>query len=224
MIFLMLLMLFQPLPTEAQEQYTPDEALLCLNATIAAEEEYEIQPNLLTTIANVESGQWNERLQQRLSWPWTVNVNGKGHYFKTKAEAVAAVKNWQKSGVTSMDVGCMQVNMRFHGKEFASIEDAFDPQKNVNYAARFLKKRYALRKNWMQAATDYHSRKARKARAYKRKLLAAQGKTEEARTKFAAQYVAYASNFLVTKDNRSWFAKLFGKEKAMPELKISMKD
>ena len=224
MIFLMLLMLFQPLSTEAQEQVKTDDALLCLNATIAAEEKYQIQPNLLTTISSVETGRWNERLEQRLPWPWTVNIKGKGHYYKSKAEAVAAVKKWRKRGVTSVDVGCMQINMRFHGKEFASIEDAFDPQKNTEFAAKFLKKRYELRKNWMQAATDYHSRKAKKARAYKRKLLSEKTITEKARTRFAAQYVTYASNFMVTKDNRGWFAKLFTKERVMPSLKISLKD
>jgi len=221
MIFLILLMLFQPLPTEAQEPAIVDEALVCLNATIQAEEEHQIQTNLLSSIANVETGRWNERLQQKMAWPWSVNVRGKGYFYKTKAEAIAAVKKWQKRGYKSIDVGCMQVNLRFHGSEFANLEEAFDPEKNVAVAARILKKRYNLRNDWMMAATDYHSRRPKKASAYKKKILAEWDNSEASRAKFAVQY---AANFLVTKDTRSWFSKLFDRGEDAPSLTLSLRD
>ena len=68
MIFLILLMLFQPLPAKAQETAIVDEDFVCLSATLKAEEKYQIQKHLLTSISNVETGRWNERLQQKAAW------------------------------------------------------------------------------------------------------------------------------------------------------------
>lgn len=221
MIFLILLMLFQPLPAKAQETAIVDEDFVCLSATLKAEEKYQIQKHLLTSISNVETGRWNERLQQKAAWPWTVNVKGKGYFYKTKAEAVAAVKNWQKRGYKSIDVGCMQVNLRFHGKKFASLEEAFDPEKNVDVAARFLKKRHQSRGDWMKAATDYHSKRPSKARAYKKKLLVALDAAKTGRDRYMAQY---ASNFLIVKDNRGWFSRWFDKNEDVKEIKLSLRN
>ncbi len=38
-----------------------------------------------------------------------------------------------------VDLGCMQINHRYHGEKFPSVEAMFDPARNVDYAARFLK-------------------------------------------------------------------------------------
>ena len=222
MIFLILLMLFQPLPAEAQETVVVDDDFVCLKATVQAEEKYQIKTNLLTSISNVETGRWNEQVSQKVAWPWTVNVKGKGYFYKTKAEAVAAVKDWQRRGYRSIDVGCMQINLRFHGREFASVEDAFDPDKNVEVAAKFLKKRYSVRNDWMRAAADYHSRNQRKAKVYMRKLLVAINNVNIERDQYLT--TQYASNFLVTEDNRNWLSKLFAQNKNRKEVKISLKD
>ena len=39
----------------------------------------------------------------------------------------------------SIDIGCAQVNLMHHPDAFASLEQAFDPMANADYAARFLK-------------------------------------------------------------------------------------
>ena len=36
-----------------------------------------------------------------------------------------------------MDVGCMQISFKWHSDNFASLEQAFDPVININYAADF---------------------------------------------------------------------------------------
>ena len=141
MFFVILLMLLQPVRAEAS-QYFADDTYACLNATKKIEKEYQIKKHLLTTISSVETGRWNEKEQQSLAWPWTINAQGKGQFFKTKAEAVKAIKKLQAQGVKSIDVGCMQINLSYHGKAFKSIEDALDPQKNVTYAAKYLKSLY----------------------------------------------------------------------------------
>ena len=98
----------------------------------------------------------------------------KGQFFKTKAEAVKAIKKLQAQGVKSIDVGCMQINLSYHGKAFKSIEDALDPQKNVTYAAKYLKSLYLKKgKDWLKAAMAYHSTTPHKAQRYKKKIVSA---------------------------------------------------
>ena len=170
MFLLILLMLIQPVQARAYAEIR-DDALVCMDATQKFEKEYQIKEHLLTTISNVETGRWDARRQQSLAWPWTVNAQGKGTFFKTKAEAVREVKRLQAAGVKSIAVGCMQINLAYHGKAFKSVEEAFDPKKNVEYGARFLKDLYKKKGNdWIKAAMAYHSSVPAKARVYKKKL------------------------------------------------------
>ena len=173
MFFLILLMLLQPVQVKAA-QHLANDSYVCMQATQKFEKQYNIKKHLLTTISSVETGRWNEDAQQSLAWPWTINAQGKGQFFKTKAEAVRAIKKLQAQGVKSIDVGCMQINLSYHGKAFDSIEDALDPQKNVEYAAQFLTKLYNNNdKDWLKAAMAYHSSTPRKALRYKKKIVSA---------------------------------------------------
>ena len=189
MYFLTLLMLLLPISANAQEIAPVDEGFICMDATTRAEEKHQIQKYLLTSISTVETGKWNKTAQQKMAWPWTINVRGKGHYY----------------------------NMRFHGKEFASLEDAFDPEKNVEYAARFLKRLYDRRQDWMKAATDYHSRRPAKAQAYKKRLLASLETVKKGHRTYLAMYAAekqateeklFAARAEEPKTKRSWLSRL----------------
>lgn len=173
MFFVILLMLLQPVQVKAAQRFV-DDTYVCMQATQKFEKQYNIKKHLLTTISSVETGRWNEEAQQSLAWPWTINAQGKGQFFKTKAEAVRAIKKLQAQGVKSIDVGCMQINLSYHGDAFDSIEDALDPQKNVEYAAQYLTKLYKRNnKDWLQAAMAYHSTTPRKALRYKKKIVSA---------------------------------------------------
>lgn len=173
-------MLIQPVQARAYAEIQ-DDALVCMDATQKFEKQYQIKEHLLTTISSVETGRWNEKRQQRLAWPWTVNAQGKGSFFKTKAEAVREVKRLQAAGVKSIDVGCMQINLAYHPKAFKNVEEAFDPKKNVEYGAKFLKNLYSNKGNdWIKAAMAYHSSVPRKALRYKQKLDSAYEQVKEA--------------------------------------------
>lgn len=153
------------------EAKQPEVFELCQIAVDKAEKNYHIKSNLLQTIASVESGRWNAQAGRRVAWPWTVHANGKGKYFSSKEEAVAAVKEMQKNGITNIDVGCMQINLKYHGDAFASLEDAFDPDKNAEYSAQFLRQLYKRnQQNWTKTAMHYHSRNLRKGTNYKNRL------------------------------------------------------
>ena len=144
---------------------------VCYQAVIKAEKKYQVKEGLLQTIASVESGRWDSKVQQRVSWPWAVQVNGKGYYYSSKEEAVAAVKELMAEGVTNIDVGCMQINLKYHGAAFRNIEEAFDPEKNVSYSAQFLRKLYLSNgHNWSKTAMQYHSKNVARGLIYRDKL------------------------------------------------------
>jgi hypothetical protein len=51
----------------------------------------------------------------------------------------------------------MQVNILHHPDAFRSIEEAFEPEKNVEYAGKFLKNLHKQTGSWTQAVANYHS-------------------------------------------------------------------
>lgn len=122
------------------------------------ERQYGIPTHLLSAISANESGRYHQGLKIALPWPWTINVEGKGYYYDSKQEAIAAVRQFQSDGARSIDVGCMQVNLVHHADAFANLEDAFNPEKNVAYAASFLRSLFEEERSWKKAAAHYHSK------------------------------------------------------------------
>ncbi len=129
----------------------------CERAISAAERRVSTAPGLLRAIGMVESGRTDKRTGTRRPWPWTVTAEGVGSYYPGKDEAIEAVRALQARGVSSIDVGCMQVNLLWHPDAFRSLDDAFDPAVNAAYAARFLQALYGKLHGWSEAAAAYHS-------------------------------------------------------------------
>jgi hypothetical protein len=86
------------------------KGLACRSAVGAAERGSGIPPHLLAAISRVESGRRDPVTGDFHPWPWTVNAEGQGFFYDSKAEAIAAVRGMQAQGIRSIDVGCMQVN------------------------------------------------------------------------------------------------------------------
>ncbi|HEY8290502.1 MAG TPA: lytic transglycosylase domain-containing protein [Acetobacteraceae bacterium] len=145
---------------------------LCEAAIATAEYTGRLPAGLLEGIALEESGRRDARTGTVRPWPWTINVGGVGQFFATKAEAVAAVRAQQASGVRSIDVGCMQINLMHHPDAFASLDEAFDPPANARYAARFLNSLHAAGDDWRHAIGAYHSETPALAEAYRALVLA----------------------------------------------------
>lgn len=129
----------------------------CAAEVSAFELAHGIPQNLLHAIAKVESGRKLDS-NELVAWPWSINVEGQGFVYETKAEAIQAVKKFQNQGRRSIDVGCMQVNLLHHPNAFANLDSAFDPKKNVAYAAQYLQSLYKDSGNWHTAVAHYHSR------------------------------------------------------------------
>jgi hypothetical protein len=147
---------------------------LCERAITAAEQAHAIPGQLLGAIGRVETGRQDAQGKWR-PWPWTINAEGVGSFFETKAQAIAAVRTLQARGVVSIDVRCMQVNLMHHPTAFANLDQAFDPASNADYAARyaarFLQRLYAQTNDWTQAAAQYYSSTPALAADYRRKVM-----------------------------------------------------
>jgi hypothetical protein len=163
-----------PAQAQAQAQATPGSPVaLCRAAIAQAEREAGLPPRLLAAIGRVESGRRDPETGATGPWPWTINAEGRGSFFPDRAAAIAAVRALQAQGVRSIDVGCLQINLRHHPQAFASLEEAFDPLINARYAARFLGELQATRGDWMRSAAHYHSQTPEHAEAYRARVAAA---------------------------------------------------
>jgi hypothetical protein len=148
----------------------PDPArpgTLCDAAVRAAEFRHRLPSGLLFAIGQVESGRPDPTLRRLEPWPWTIQAEGRGIYFDNKAQAVQWVKDARARGLTSIDAGCMQVNLFYHPNAFDTPEDAFDPERNADYAARFLLQLHASTGDWGQATGFYHSQTLTLATSYR---------------------------------------------------------
>jgi hypothetical protein len=136
----------------------PNPSALCSAAILVAQQRYAIPAGLLGSIAKVESGRPITSMSDIRAWPWTIDADGAGMFFDTKAEAVAWSRDAGPRGVRSLDVGCMQVNLQAHPGAFPSLDTAFDPAANVDYAARYLRELYTeANGDWNVAVGLYHS-------------------------------------------------------------------
>ncbi len=163
------------LPSLAWAEVPAAPFALCRSAIAAAERSSGVPERLMQSIGVMESGR-RDAAGAVSAWPWTINAQGVGAYFATKAEAIAAVSALQARGVRSIDVGCMQVNLMYHGDAFASLEEAFDPGANARYAGRFLNRLLAQTGSWTGATAGYHSLTPDIGTDYARKVMAIWGR------------------------------------------------
>ena len=147
-----------------------DDMATCAEAIATAERKAAMPPRVLGAIALVESGRPIGR--RVVPWPWSINAGGVGRYFASKAEAIKAVRTLYAAGQRSIDVGCMQINLAAHPQAFDSLDTAFDPPSNADYAARFLQSLYHQSGRLAWAMTAYHSQTPEFAADYARRLLA----------------------------------------------------
>lgn len=165
-VFLLVFAKIAGAPSDSAAAYDQraNTALLCDNAAHAASQKTGVPLQILLAITRTETGRANQGVTE--PWPWTVNMEGRGLWFDTRAAAQVYVFDYFKTGARSFDIGCFQINYRWHGAQFASIEDMFDPLANALYAASFLTTLYEETGDWGQAVARYHSRTAVHADRY----------------------------------------------------------
>ena len=74
---------------------------------------------------------------------------------RTESGLNPAAVNRNRNG--SVDIGLMQINWKFHGRHFDSMQALFDPATNLDYAARYLKALLKEHGDVEKAVAHYHS-------------------------------------------------------------------
>ncbi|MEK7246243.1 MAG: hypothetical protein AAB223_09515 [Pseudomonadota bacterium] len=180
-------------PAEAApvaRQAIDDPWKICAAQAARQEAASSLPRHLLAAIGKAESGRFDEANRVNVAWPWTVTAEGEGRFFSSAAEALAEVRRLKARKVSNIDVGCMQVNLGYHGNHFASLEEAMDPVANTAYAARFLKSLRETSADWMEAAGRYHSSLPERNGPYRAKVARLWDETKRDEAKRPAAFAA----------------------------------
>lgn len=142
----------------------------CLVTAAFVEQREKLPRGLLYAIALTESGRWNAQTGESHAWPWTIRAKDDAFVAQSKSDAIQIVRDLRAEGRENIDVGCMQVNLKYHPTAFANLQDAFEPISNVTYAARFLKSLREQSRSWQQAIEWYHSRDRERGLSYRKRV------------------------------------------------------
>ncbi len=126
---------------------------LCEREMTQAAKKYGIPLGILFAVGLTETG-----LGGHLH-AYALNLQGDTVYSLNREQAIERFKAAKASGMKLIDIGCMQLNYFYHGERFFSLEDMFDPHKNVDYAARFLKDLKQSEGSWTLAVGRYNAGK-----------------------------------------------------------------
>ena len=128
-----------------------ETAALCEREMSRAARENGIPLNILYSVGLTETGH-----RGALS-PWDMNVDGRAVHSTSLAEALQRFAAERARGARLIDVGCMQINQHWHASHFNSLAEMFDPTRNVDYAAGFLKTLKAQEGSWTSAVARYNA-------------------------------------------------------------------
>lgn len=124
---------------------------LCEREIHRAAARYGVPEGILYSVGLAETGKKGS-LQ-----PWALNIEGKAVFASSLSQALEIFQQAKDRGAVLIDLGCMQINHHYHGAEFASVSQMFDPARNVDYAARFLAGLHARHETWTMAVARYHA-------------------------------------------------------------------
>lgn len=139
-------------------------AEVCEWAARQAAEEAGVPPDIMGALTLTETGRRLDGVVR--PWAWSANAEGEGTWFDDPASAVAFAEDRVAQGRTNLDIGCFQLNYRWHGENFSSVAQMFDPLENARYAARFVRQLYTETGDWRAAAGAFHSRTQVHAQKY----------------------------------------------------------
>ena len=137
---------------------------LCENTIKSLELQTDIPKGLLLGIGKAEA--IRKINNKYIIWPWTINHAGKSLFFDTKKQMSNYVFKTLKRNDFNIDVGCMQINIKWHKNNFKKISDMFEVNPNISYAASFLKQLKNKHGSWDKAIKHYHSSDPKKNNPY----------------------------------------------------------
>lgn len=123
----------------------------CERHIIRAADKYGIPAGILYAVGLTETG--NKGSLQ----PYALNIDGRAVFASSASGALEEFRRARQEGHKLIDLGCMQINFHYHGDQFRSAGDMLDPARNVDYAARFLKRLKDRHESWSMAVARYHA-------------------------------------------------------------------
>lgn len=96
-----------------------------------------IDPVLIYAVALAESA--SGRGKDSVSpWPWTLRAPERGYYEKNRLSAEIRLEELVREHGHMIDVGLMQINLRWNGHRVSSMHDLFDIETNIMVGAEIL--------------------------------------------------------------------------------------
>jgi soluble lytic murein transglycosylase-like protein len=132
-------------------QARADNARPCEREMARAAKLHGIPLGILYAVGLTETG------RRGALYPYALGAEGQTVFAKNMDDAIASFETMRHRGVKLIDLGCMQINHYYHGDKFDSVRAIFDPGKNVDYAARFLKELKQREGNWTMAVARYNA-------------------------------------------------------------------
>jgi len=123
----------------------------CEREIQSAAAKYGIPEGILYSVGLTETG------RKGSLYPYAMNVEGKALFPSSEQAALRQFDTASRGGAKLIDIGCMQINHYFHGENFSSVEEMFDPHRNVEYAAKFLRNLHDRHETWTMAVARYHA-------------------------------------------------------------------
>ena len=128
-----------------------DNAGLCEREMARAARQHGIPLGILYAVGLTETG------RRGALYPYALGTEGQTVFARNIDDAIASFEAMRHKGIKLIDLGCMQINHYYHGDRFASVRAMFDPAKNVDYAARFLKELKQREGSWTMAVARYNA-------------------------------------------------------------------
>ena len=126
-------------------------APICEREMARAARVHDIPLNILYSVGLTETG------RKGTLNPYAMNVDGRAVLSESLAQALSRYAEESARGAKFIDIGCMQINHYYHAAHFRSLSDMFDPGRNVEYAASFLKTLRAREGSWTLAVARYNA-------------------------------------------------------------------
>ena len=137
----------QPVAESAQA----GEAAACEREMARASAAYDIPLGVLYAVGLTETGRRGSLA------PFALNIDGAPFFPPSLEAALRVFSEAKRNGARLIDIGCMQINHTFHGARFRSLIEMFEPRRNVDYAARFLRELRRHEPNWTLTVARYHA-------------------------------------------------------------------
>jgi len=99
--------------------------------------QHQLDPYILYAVALKESANDADPASVK-PWPWALNKSGKALMPTSRQEAQALLKRSLDEGNRLIDVGLMQINLRWHGHRVSTPAQLLEPMTNVQIGAELL--------------------------------------------------------------------------------------